>query len=382
MHENFDVEARDLPKVLINAANLHVGGGVQVATSFIQELATRSSEWKSILRISVIASSAVDANLSELQVDTSVFSSYLREDYRFSFTSALLANRHRAFNLVFTVFGPDYGSSPDPFRLVGFAQPWIAYPKNEAFRKLSIYGRIKTRLKYLVQWTYFRRADALVVELDHLRNALANRFDKNAIYVVHNAPSSIYSSPTKWRPVAMPPQPLKLRLGLVSRDYIHKNLDILPRVASILEQRFNFPVEFWVTLNDEEWGARSDEFRSIVRNIGPLSTSQCPTFYEALDGVFFPSLLEASSVSPLEALAMKKPLFASDRHFVRDLCGEYAVYFDPNSAESAARVIYEYYNTERHRYSLDSAAAHANQFSNASNRAIEYLRLFRSILLV
>ena len=98
-------------------------------------------------------------------------------------------------------------------------------------------------------------------------------------------------------------------------------------------------VQFWVTLTGSEWSARSSKFREYAHNVGLLTSSECPSFYLELDAAVFPSLLEASSSMPLEALQMRVPLFASDRAFVRSVVGNAARYFDPESPESAAEVI-------------------------------------------
>ncbi|MFX5615017.1 glycosyltransferase family 1 protein, partial [Acinetobacter baumannii] len=50
-------------KVLINAANLHSGGGVQVASSFINELPFVSNNI--IKYFDIIVSSEVDKNISQ-----------------------------------------------------------------------------------------------------------------------------------------------------------------------------------------------------------------------------------------------------------------------------------------------------------------------------
>ena len=61
-----------------------------------------------------------------------------------------------------------------------------------------------------------------------------------------------------------------------------------------------------------------------------------------MDAIIFPSLLECFSATPLEAMAMEKPFFASDREFIRDVCSDYALYFDPEDPISAANVINDY----------------------------------------
>src|SRR5690606_28113881 len=117
-----------------------------------------------------------------------------------------------------------------------------------------------------------------------------------------------------------------IRLGYLSRAYMHKNLQIILPVAKALDDMTNTRFEFFVTLNESEWNGFSKEYRDVVKNIGPLSVAQCPSFYNLMDGVVFFSLLECFSATPLEALVMRKPLFASNKDFVRDVCADHATY--------------------------------------------------------
>jgi len=98
-----------------------------------------------------------------------------------------------------------------------------------------------------------------------------------------------------------------------------------------------------------------------------------------MDAIIFPSLLECFSATPLEAMAMKKPLFASDRKFVRDVCGDFAWYFDPEDPSDAANLISTYINKQMklNGEELNAAREHAIQFSNAHQRAINYLRIIQ-----
>ena len=78
---------------------------------------------------------------------------------------------------------------------------------------------------------------------------------------------------------------------------------------------------------------------------------------------------------------MEKPLFASDRGFIRDVCGDYAWYFNPENPVEAASLIATYINKHMGRdgVRLGAARQHVIQFSNARQRAVDYLKLMRTI---
>ena len=97
-----------MKRILINAANLHVGGGVQVAASFILELSEMLNNFTGC-QLVVYASTAVDANLSLSGLDRSNFHNYHIVNVRgLEALKPKNAKKFYGFDLVFTIFGPLY----------------------------------------------------------------------------------------------------------------------------------------------------------------------------------------------------------------------------------------------------------------------------------
>lgn len=363
-------------KHAVNASNLHTGGGVQVAASFLSELVADHSAASAI---AVFVSSEVHASLVSLGCAIDAFGRYDVVDvHGLKLRQTDFDRQLRKFDTVFTLFGPLYRWNV-PFRsIVGFAQPWIIYPDNECQSRLPPLAALANRAKFWLQGLFFRRADALVVELEHVRVGVirALKFNAENVHVVHNCLSSLYRQPARWKAVAIENVDCDLRLGFVGRNYPHKNTQIFPAIVAELERVFGIKARFFVTFNDVEWAACSAEFRAVCVNVGPLMVDQCPTFYQAMDAIVFPSLLECFSATPLEAMAMEKPLFLSDRPFNQDICKEHAHYFDPLRPASAAEAIAKVFDgDEADRGALGAAREHALGFSNASERAKRYLQL-------
>lgn len=376
-----------MKSVLVNAANLHVGGGVQVAASFISELAGLKDKFKNI-NLFIYASSEVDANLVASGFDRCSFDNYVVLDiYGLGALKSSVGKKFVGFDVVFTIFGPLYLSRSVPKHVVGFAQSWIIYPNNESLDDLSVVARISLKFKFLIQWLFFRLADRLVVELPHVKNGLVEvkSYPADRIDVVPNCVSAIYFSENLWAPLKQLPRldGDVVKIGLVSRDYPHKNIKFLLDVSRELKSFGKNKYQFFVTLTQEEWGAHCEEFKDSLINVGPLSVVECPTFYRAMDGVIFPSLLESFSATPLEAMVMKRPLFASDRGFVRDCCGDNAIYFDPLSASQAAKMISEWYSglseSERDER-ISRAHAHVVNLPGSRHRALAYLDIVKKEL--
>lgn len=363
---------------LINASNLHGGGGVQVAISFLYELTMMGDDFSSL---HVVASNEVGKGLLRLSANTQVFGDYqICDTFGLQAFNSKLNNRIKNYEVVFTIFGPNYLRVKAKKEIVGFAQLWILNFDNPISEKMSFFSKSVLRFKFFIQWLFFLRADHYVVELEHVKKGLmqSKGIDAEKVSVVYNTVSSLYLDKSKWKSINIEKGTEEISLGIVTRDYPHKNIGILPAVGQILESKYNLKVHFYTTLNELEWSARDDFFKMYVSTVGSLSPEQCPSFYQQIDGVVFPSLLECFSATPLEAMVMTKPLFASDRGFVRDVCAEYALYFDPLDANDIAHKIARYFNTGSNRTEhLEKAKNHALNFSSARSRAEKYLEVIQ-----
>ena len=366
-------------KVIINGSNLHSGGGLQAGISFLYEASRLNSSDLRLLH--VIVSSEIYAGLAQMGANTAVFGRYeVIDTFGLEGLYSKLNNRIKEYELVFTIFGPNYLRVKAKKEIVGFAQLWILNFDNPISEKMSFFSKNVLRLKFLIQWLFFLRADHYVVELEHVKKGLiqSKGVDAEKVSIVYNTVSSLYLDESKWKTICIEKGNEKISLGIVTRDYPHKNIGILPAVGQILESKHNLKVHFYTTLNELEWSARDEFFKKYVSTVGSLSPDQCPSFYQQIDGVVFPSLLECFSATPLEAMVMAKPLFASDRGFVRDVCAEYAVYFDPLDANDIALKIANYFKTNfNNTEKLDRARNHALNFSSAKSRAEKYLEIIQ-----
>ena len=321
-----------------------------------------------------------------MKTDLSVFAECIVKD--FYGLSALYRGLETYFvdmNLVFTVFGPAYYLRKRTLHLFGFAQPNIIYPNNPVSDKKNLIDRTLTNLKFRIQAWFFSRADAIVVELEHVKVELQKitLFKRKPIYIVYSSVHSVFNNRVSWGPLLLPTTTGQLKLGIISRNYPHKNLAMLPQVKYYLLKNHNLSVDFFVTFQPDEWSKCSPYFREQVVNVGGLSLNQCPTFYSLMDGVIFPSLLECFSAVPIEAMMVRKPLFASNLSFIRDVCGDKVNYFDPLDPIDIAHVIYDYFNLspERRAVKVEEAYFHAGRFPGPVERSNNYIQLIKEILI-
>lgn len=376
-------------KILINASNLHHGGGVQVAASFITELAAMLDTEFQRDKVVVYVSTAVDSALKAQGFDASQIPEYVIFDV-FGIRAFLpkVSKLFVGYDLVFTVFGPLYLSRKVPNHVVGFAQLWILCPENEISMAAGRYVRMRTSLLYKIKWLFFKYLSSrLVVELPHVKSKLVTRkgYPDGRIDVAFNCVSALYFNRNLWAPVDIPPRNTNrvIRIGYPARAYPHKNLKIILDVAQILKKLADINFQFYVTLHDSEWAEFSSEYRAVVNNIGELTPAQCPTFYEGMDGVLFVSLLECFSATPLEAMVMRRPLFASDREFVRDCCDAHAVYVDPLNPQVIAKAIFDWFfviSEDARQRRIDDAYVYLNSLPGSRDRAANYINIMQNQL--
>lgn len=362
-------------KYLINASNLHEGGALSVSTSFIYEL----YKTKKSANIALLLSSAMLRSLTILSVDLSKFESCEVFD---SFGAQGFSNGLRAklnnYKVVFTVFGPVYTFKLSCRHIVGFAHPWIIYPQNAIEKNWRLTRRIRYRVKSLLQALFFLNADIIIVELPHVRKGLKKHaiLRGKKIKIVNSTIDSVFFDKSRWEKTNLPINKKEYNLGIIAKDYPHKNLDVLAKVAVSLLEDYSFKVTFWGTFSEDEWSNRSVEYKKFVRNAGRLNLNQCPSFYSDMDGVFFPSLLEGFSSVPIEAMVMEKPLFASGFDFIRECCDDYPIYFDPLNVSSMSSAVYNFFTTGTQKYDYVGAKNKALTFNSSSQRAEKYLSIF------
>ena len=367
--------------ILINASNLHGGGAVAVASSFIHELSLLNIEGKNI---SLLVSTEVAENIKQKNTNIDSFSSYkIRDFYGLSAIWKGISKEFEGYDIVFTVFGPAYFTFSKAKHIFGFAQPWILYPNNPIAKQFSFFYRIKIKLHYFVQSLFFSRADELVVELEHVKKGLSNySYLKNIpTHIVYSTVDNIFYNPEKWQEINFPYSNADIKLGVIARNYPHKNLNCLAEVKKILSEKYNLKADFFVTFSAQEWNKCSEHYKQEIYNIGLLNLDQCPSFYTQIDGVIFPTLLECFSATPLESMSMGKKIFASDLPFIKDCALDYADYFNPLSVEDIACSIAKYFSNKiKNEAQLVEAKEYVKAFSSAEVRAKKYLDIINNAL--
>lgn len=128
-----------------------------------------------------------------------------------------------------------------------------------------------------------------------------------------------------------------LKLFYPAAGYAHKNHGLF-LTESDSSPFFSLINELTITLNDNE----IKQFHNIpkkIKNIGRVSADRCIKIYSEVDALFYPSLTESYGLPLVEAMTLGLPIICADLPYARWMCGEEAIYFDPEDISSAAIAI-------------------------------------------
>lgn len=341
-------------KILVNATNLVVGGGVQVATSFVVEAVRKAEpdiEWTFCVSRAVaenvrkILGSGWEGEVFEQNPNHIRAGRAARE--RLSQISEAVKP-----DLIFTVFGPFWKKFAGRFNgqptahLCGCAVGWSTHPNRLVYEKIGRVQTLKRKVRQIWDFLCLRRAQYFWIELDIAREGLKRgagtddahirTIGNTCAQVFHDTPKSDADFSEK-----------EIRLLVMGAPYVHKNFDIVPDVLAALKKQAP-EREFVFTLTAPESG---NEWKSIkaraealgvgdgLRTVGKVSLTDCPKLYSDNHIVFMPTLLETFSATYPEAMAMRRPIVTTDLNFAHSICGNAAVYYSPLSAEDAAAKI-------------------------------------------
>lgn len=333
--------------ILINCSTCRVGGGIQVSASLISHSAFASNHSYFYCVSPQVAEALSDAHchLDSRRFVIADVNPYLLISGRFQKNLLSLVSKWN-IDIVFTVFGPSYVRFPVP-HVCGYARPWDLHPTLLAYRQVSFVVALRIYISSIIRLRMLPKTDFYWTETEYARIALASRcsIPLSKIKVVPNTCSAAFRG--NYLPGPVPNCP-PFRILTIASPYPHKRLNTIPYVARhMLELGWErSQLEFVVTI---PW--QSHYYSTFVRhcndlgvsqmivNVGVVGHSECLKLYSSSACVFLPTCLEVFSVSHVEAMAMGVPIVTSNIKFVREVCRDAALYYEPSSAESAAEAI-------------------------------------------
>ena len=364
-------------KIIINASNIHVGGGAQVALSFIHIL-HKFKEHQFFIFASEKVHKQIDFEQLPKGISVTKINFGIRE-FVLGKTKKVL-NLEKTINpsLVFTIFGPSYWTPSSP-HLMGFALPWLINPETKAFGELPLKMWFKKKAQNMVKrYLVKKNAKYFVVETEDVKYRLMKFFDipLSNTWVVDNTYNqhfrNIKIKPTRAKDI--------FELITITANYPHKNLKIIKEIIPVLKRK-GIKARFTLTIPEYDFESMFGDETGYVRNLGPISSKDCPAYYNESDALFLPTLLECFTASYPEAMVMKRPILTSDLPFAKQICKEEnALFFDPLNPEDIANQIERLINdNDLYEQLVENGSKRVQEFRTSEQRAEAYIAILEKL---
>lgn len=168
-----------------------------------------------------------------------------------------------------------------------------------------------------------------------------------------------------------PDRALLERTGLAKRPYVlavssmaaHKNFSL---VLDALTRLDNPPFDIAIAGggNAKVFGHGGELSSDRVKWLGYVSDAELRALYEGAMCFVFPSIYEGFGIPPLEAMQCGCPVLAARAASIPEVCGDAAIYFDPQDAAALAQLLLKVADDVSLRNTLkQKGLARAQQFT-------------------
>jgi len=188
--------------------------------------------------------------------------------------------------------------------------------------------------KYMIARLIFRlnlsRVNAFIVQSNIMKEGLEASYPsiKGKVHVVAQpVPIWLLNSGIK-RVARFINDKSNLKLIYPSSGYSHKNHKLLSKIIPDLD----FPISDIILTLDKHSNPASHF--PWIKCVGFLTSEELKKIYSTVDGLIFLSKEESYGFPLVEAMFVGIPIICPDLPYARNLCGDKAIYFDPDSPES------------------------------------------------
>ena len=327
--------------IMINASNLKVGGGLQVADSVCRELYKYPQHRFTVVYDKALADCAKAVaqyeNVETVEYETPVDLKTVLTG-RDKFLDTLV--KEKKIDAVLTVFGPSRWTPRVP-HLSGFARPHLVLPESPFWKQIPSKRVLSFKLKlFMLKYSLSKCADNYFTENPFISERLQKLFPHKKVFTVTNNANQVFQKPESWDRSIELPKFDGITMLTVAANYPHKNLPIIIPVSHYLEENYpDLKFRFVLTVREQDLPHADECSKRHIVFIGPVKIEQVPYLYEQSDIMFLPTLLECFSASYAEAMVMKKPVLTTDLVFARGLCGDAAFYYDAVSPSALGEAI-------------------------------------------
>ena len=326
---------------MVNASNLKVGGGLQVADSVCRELYKYPQHRFTVVYDKALADCAKAIgqydNVETVEYETPIDLKTVLTG-RDKFLDTLV--KDKGIDAVLTIFGPSRWTPRVP-HLSGFARPHLVLPESPYWKQIPPKRMLSVKLKlFMLEYSLAKCADNYFTENPFISERFQRLFPRKKVFTVTNNANQVFQKPESWDRNIELPKFDGITMLTVTANYPHKNLPIIIPASHYLEEKYpDLKFRFVLTIREQDLPNADECAKRHIVFLGPVKIEQVPYLYEQSDIMFLPTLLECFSASYAEAMVIKKPVLTTDLVFARGLCGDAAFYYDAVSPSALGEAI-------------------------------------------
>ena len=215
-----------------------------------------------------------------------------------------------------------------------------------------------------------KRADKIITVSKYSKKDIADQLSvsKEKIEVVYNGVDDVFLSDDSPIPELDLPNKYLLYVGSMST---RKNLTGLLEGYSILRNKYGLDHKL-VLIGPEDDPTNKQILPTIdnavpenaIVNPGYVSDAELKYAYQNADAFVFPSLFEGFGIPPLEAMACRTPVVASNRTAIPEILGDAAHYINPEKPSDIADGVVSILNDSEYQQTLiDQGLERVSEFT-------------------
>ena len=246
------------------------------------------------------------------------------------------------------------------------------------------------RIKRVAFYLTARNVDLVVVESDHVAQAISNKYHIPITNITSiKGPLSAnlkYLNQQQFAEVSshrLSSIKKCLNLIFVSRFYPHKNHEFLIALSNEFQHR-EIKHQIFVTLNPEIDGVNQfiDKAKLLnlpIVNIGEIPQSNLDSYYKNCHALIFPSQSETFGIPMVEAIAYGLPVITPNLSYSRSVLADHAIYYINNDVKNCADKVIPYlFDLDRYQSLSNDSYQFSSNYLFANEWAKRYFELLKA----
>ncbi len=330
-------------KVLIHALGADAGGGLRHLNSLVIALAELDTQRKYVILIRESLNITLPKGTEVIRIPDSQSSGWIARLYHDIFMIPLLAKKNN-YSCVISLmnFGPIFLKTPHIF-----------YQCNALY--YSDFNKSMASWKYRLEFWMRRTLAAASMKYASVIVTPSNTTKKDILRKCSNIPGNRFKTIYHGFDLRLHEETLNnylkdaieqkhgYRFFYPANLAKHKGFDALISIAKILKERIDFSLFLTIERKDDPVGydrlleqVKSYGLDSNVVFLGKIPQAQIGSLYKTCDLMIFASVVESFGLPLLEAMAYGCPVVASDTEINREICGEAALFYNPQNPMDGA----------------------------------------------